>query len=35
MSNEDKSAASFCHYVAAWLPDIFIQLLFCEKSQIC
>jgi hypothetical protein len=31
INNHDKSAASFCCQVAAWVPDIYIlQLLFSE-----
>jgi hypothetical protein len=31
--NQDKSAASFCHQVAAWASDMICKLLFIEKSQ--
>jgi hypothetical protein len=30
-----KTAVSFCHQVAAWVLDMFLQLLFSEKSQNC
>jgi hypothetical protein len=33
--NEGESAATFCHQVTAWVPDIFLQLLFSEKSRNC
>ena len=33
--NEGKSAASFCHQVAPWVPDRVLQLLLGEKSQNC
>jgi len=31
--NEDKSAAIFCHQVAALVPRYVLQVLFCKKSQ--
>ncbi len=31
-ANQDKAAARFCHQVAARVPDMFCNLLFCEKS---
>jgi hypothetical protein len=30
--DEGESAASFCHQVAAWFPDV-LQFLFSETSQ--
>jgi hypothetical protein len=35
VSNEGISAASFCRQVAALVPEMFLQLLFSEKSQNC
>jgi hypothetical protein len=33
VSNQDKSAARFCHQVAAWVPDMFCNfyLVKCHK----
>jgi hypothetical protein len=31
--NEGKSAAIFCHLVAAWFPDMFYNFSFTEKSK--
>ncbi len=32
--NEGKSAASFCHQVAAWFPDMFCNLYFVKNHKI-
>ncbi len=32
--NEGKSAASFCHQVSAWFPDIFCNLYFVKNHKI-
>jgi hypothetical protein len=31
--NEGKSAASFCHQVAAWVPDIFCSFYFVTNRK--
>jgi hypothetical protein len=32
--NEGKSAASFCHQVAAWAPDIFCNFYLLKNHKI-
>ncbi len=32
--NEGKSAASFCHKVAAWVPDMLSNFYFVKNHQI-
>jgi hypothetical protein len=32
--NEGKSAASFCHEVAAWFPDMFFYFYFVKNHKI-
>jgi hypothetical protein len=35
MSNDqEESAASFCHRVAAWVQDIFAMFISCENHKI-
>jgi hypothetical protein len=33
-SYEGKSAASFCHQVAAWVPDMFCNFYIAKNHQI-
>jgi hypothetical protein len=33
-SNQDKSAARFCHQVAAWVPDIFCNFYMVKSHKI-
>jgi hypothetical protein len=32
--NEGKSPASYCHQVAAWVPDIFCSFYFMKNHKI-
>jgi hypothetical protein len=34
MFNPDKSAASFCHQVAAWLSDMFCNFYLVKNHKI-
>jgi hypothetical protein len=31
--NEGKSAASYCHHVAAWIPDILCNFYFVKNHK--
>jgi hypothetical protein len=32
--NEGKSAASFCHQVAAWFPDMFRNFYLAKNNKV-
>jgi len=34
MNNQNKSAASFCHQVSAWVPDLFSNFYLVKSHKI-